>query len=228
MICVICLKAEIETGLVCDWDRARLRNQLAEIPELYLRLPTVIARAGSAGPKVSGTREPQLPVNEDALDLLAAPDDSAVHDDYGDQYGFTSAAGQLGTWVRDWIDVRNAGEREPLPTVWTLCGWLSARLDWACGLRPIRKDDPGHLAIDAFAIEIRALRGQMIGLVGELDPAPTAEQCVGVACTRCNVRDLWRIEGRVECTSCGQLYEDEQVYAEMVHRQAGVMRRVAA
>ena len=129
----------------CDSCRTRLRVELAEIPDLYALIPDHLEPETGTGVKVSGTRTPPLPLRLDPLNLLVAgPKRQPVHDLFHDQYGPQPPLVVLDLWVAEWIDTRGQGERQPVPTITTLTGWLLNRLDWALD---------NHPAVDEFARE---------------------------------------------------------------------------
>lgn len=61
-----------------------------------------------------------------------------------DQHGALPPLVLLDQWAEDWAEMR--GEHRPVPTMTSLCAWLTHRLDWAC---------QHHPAIDDFADELR-------------------------------------------------------------------------
>jgi hypothetical protein len=139
---------------VCDSDRRRLAAELADIPTLHAQLRDHLEPGTGTGVRVSGTRTPPLPVRLDALNLLIAGPVGVTADPNLDQCGAIPPLVVLDLWVRDWIDVRDRAEHQPIPTVAVLAAWLAVRVEWACDQHP---------AVDEFAREIsqtvRAIRG---------------------------------------------------------------------
>lgn len=204
----------------CDACRDRLAAQLTEIPELVeeLKLRELVVddapnRAGRdpvaddlpaasiasrRGVRVTGTKEKPAPLNLDVVDLTSRARAGTVHDRFGDQVGYQSAATVLDTWMRearDHLAVR--GQGLPDPTVLALAGWLSVRLDDLMDSFP---------AIGEMAAEIRVLRAVLraqLGLVGYDD-----ELKDGVVCPKCDHRAaLHQANGsaHIECGVCGVL-----------------------
>lgn len=210
MICVVCQKAETEEGMVCPSDRNRIRHTLDDVYELYAELPDALTRGGTAGPKVSGSKEMPLPLNVDVLDLMGPANAEPVSDQWRDQTGQIAVAAILDTWVSDWIDTRGLGERQPIATVANLNGWLLVRLDWACDKHP---------AIDVFATEIGKLRGAMRATLGQTDERP---EHMAAPCPGCDMLTLVRKPGadRIECANqdCRRVLRDSEYgqWARMV------------
>lgn len=204
LICVICQRREVRTGMVCDPDRTRLARTLDEIVELYALLPEQLAPGQSAGERVSGSREAPLPLRVDPLDLtMPAPTGrqlwTAVSDKLGDQIGHLSVASILDSWVRDWRG-SIAASGNPGTTVVELAGWLRIWLEAAC---------QDHPAIDEFGIEMFALAAALRRTCGLVEPLPALLDAV---CARCDNLSLHRLPGedRIECGVCGRrLTEDE-------------------
>jgi len=78
VICCVCQKGEAETGMVCGPDRNRIQGVLDDIHEYHGQLPDALIREGSAGPKVTGSREAPLPLKVDVLDLTLPARQDAV------------------------------------------------------------------------------------------------------------------------------------------------------
>lgn len=152
---------------VCTSCRTQIRIELTEIPDLFARLDPTRTSTG-AGPKVSGSHDPPLPLVVEIVDLtlpsrIGSADIrmrgawSQVGGD-PDQLGGLSIATELDFWVRDWRESRMVGEALPVPTVATLAGWLLVRLDDACDQHP---------AIDEFAVKVHKLRTSLQRAIGE-------------------------------------------------------------
>lgn len=113
----------------------------------------------------------------------------------GDQVGDVSAPALLDSWARDWQTYEWA--LLPPPTVDSLTGWLTDRLEDACDRHP---------AIDDFAAELNEL-------LRRLRPhGPRAELKIGVPCRECEAVTLFRWPGSdyIECGSCTLLMTPEE------------------
>lgn len=161
--CVICKRRYCDRPIVCDSDRAGLRHLLADILDLCVRLPGALQPGTAAGPRVSGTPEPRLPLNVEALDLsLPARAGSRALMSRGalgfdrDQVGTLSAATVLDTIARAWADTLDHGL--PEPTVASLTAWLAGRVEEACDQ---------HMAVDEDVKEIRGLRKDLQRVLAE-------------------------------------------------------------
>lgn len=134
---------------VCTPCRDRVKSELGQIPDLYALIPASLEPGTGTGVKVSGTRTAPIPVRLDAINLIVAPARTigAVTGNTEDQFGPQPPIVILDLWVRDWIDTRDQGEHDPVPTISTLTGWLANRLDWALDHHP---------AVVEFAREIKA------------------------------------------------------------------------
>lgn len=178
-----------ERAQCCEGCRARLRSLLAELLETYAQVE--VERGSTAGSKVSGSRTPPLPLHVTALDLTMPAHPAAVHDTNGDQIGYPSVASVLDSWARDWQTYRT--EMLPPPTVSSLVGWLSVRLEWACDHHP---------AVDDFADELRNLVSVVRSAAGLT--RPKAEVKWGIPCRDCEQVTLYRWPGSdyIECGNC--------------------------
>lgn len=206
--CKGCRARFVESGYVCAGDRAGLAETLTELVTLWRDLgalpPTGMGGHDRAA-KVSGSREPSVPVSLDLLDLTApARNGSVIARRTTDQSGHLAVGTELDVWVRDWRETRAMGEHPPEPTVPELVRWLADRLDWAC---------EHHEAIDEFAADLHRLRKAMRRML-QLDTV-TREACQGVACKSCDRMALWREDGLVTCGYCG-LHYSEAEYANWV------------
>lgn len=132
----------------------------------------------------------------------------------GDQIGEVPIAQILDQEVRAWIDAgAPGGSFRPTSSIDGLVDWLRTRLDWACDSYP---------GIEVFADVVRQIRGRMMAALGDLDPEP--ERCEGVACSRCDLRMLFRRQdesGDVECHNpdCVRVFTAVE-YRELVTAQA--------
>lgn len=167
-------------GMVCDSCRERMTADLASIPDDYAALDLERGR-GEQG-RLTGGFESSPPLNISALSLLGPGQDTPL--------------ARLEGWVWDW-----AGrlEQEPTTGMYPVCGWLSARLDWACN---------DHPAVDEFAQDVKDIaavlrshrgrdRGERVGncprQVGEQrcnTPLYVDPYVDEIQCTRC--RQKWK------------------------------------
>lgn len=213
-LCVCCptygrAPREVNTPQVCDGDRLRLRDELAEIPDLAALTPSRIALEPGNGPKVSGSRERPSPLNLTALGVLQPPyrrglrADGTIHGNVEDQIGIPQPVVVLDQWVRDWIDVRGMGESAPRPDLASVVGWLLNRLDWAMDEHP---------AIEEFALEIKTIVRALRGITREHDKGESAGLCPARLRddTRCNARltvDPYLTAEPISCRRCGSSWE---------------------
>lgn len=73
--CVICRRRPADWGYTCRSEPARLANLFGELADLYALMPHAVAPgSGSGEPRVAGTREPAVPVNLTAVDMLLRPE----------------------------------------------------------------------------------------------------------------------------------------------------------
>jgi len=192
--CVVCQlpNRTPERGQVCEPDRARIGRNLRDIGDLYQRIDLQPGRAAS-GSRPTGKPGSRMPLAVDPLDLTMPARIGSVSDSFGDQIGHDSVASVLDSWVRDWCEVRDRGERLPIPTVAVLVDWLFKRLGWAC-------DE--HGAIDEFAGEVKHLCSTLRAVCGETEPRP---ERLWVPCPRCDLLALRRTPGDaypIRCASC--------------------------
>lgn len=205
-----------ERGMACDSSRARLEHDRLAVRAMYLRLleeqpdlaeaqdpvsvalPMAAVPSRSTQPRVSGSRERQLPIRTDVVDLTASVQEGAVRDPNGDQVGQLSVASVLHSWVRRWRDDLFPSHRLPEPEAVALLDWLgSTRLD------RIADTDP---AVGDFADELGRLRSALRRALGETTPRP--EVMWGVPCRRCDrvstlVLDLDDPRRYRECRAAG-------------------------
>lgn len=198
-LCVICQHRTPEQPMVCDGCRRRMIDDLTNLVAAWQSLSAEPGKGATV--RVSGTREKPLGVKVAALDLmLPARHIRPIRDIYGDQTGAQPVAVLLDSWVRDWAELR--GEHLPAPTVSNLAAWLDIRLDWACDEHP---------AIDDYAREVRGALSACLAAIDALPAKP--ELCDGVACQWCDMRALWRAQGRIGCANCGRIYEAPEYHA---------------
>jgi hypothetical protein len=192
-----------EHEYACFACRNRMKRHLEGTAEQWLLLdPTP---SGSAGEKVTGSREAPIGARVDVLDqilpvsLLA---DEMIHDPFRDQVGERPAAAVLDAIAKEWLEVRRGRglrEHRPVPTVVNLCAWLADRLDWACERLPD--------SIGDNADEIRQLCGRLHSLNGNnrsRDPEPLP----ATPCKKCGHIALVRVDGQTVCTNCSQYSGD--------------------
>lgn len=140
---------------------------------------------------VSGSRDPEPPVNLDHVDLtLPAHGDNLTPTgkaEWRHQIGHLSVAMELDLIARAWAE--DLGHRLPPPTVPALAGWLTHRVEWACDQYP---------GIDADAAQLAKLRGTLRSVLGETAPRPQRMQA---PCPGCDMFTLVARPGEdlVEC-----------------------------
>jgi hypothetical protein len=184
---------------VCFACRDRMKRHLKGIAEQWLQLdPTP---TGSAGERVTGSREAPIGARVDVLDQILSLSPLAgemIHDPHRDQIGERPAVAVLDAIVSEWLEVRRARglrEHRPVPTVAYLTAWLNDRLDWACERLPD--------SIDSHSDELRQLCGRLYALNGNTrsrDPEPLP----ATPCKHCGHIALVRVEGQTVCTNCSQ------------------------
>lgn len=234
-----------------------------------------ILPSGSAGnptrnAPVSGSREPAMPINADAVDILMPPrqgsvpatvlpamivdsdtvkhhyirivdgqpeyvveevtgltrrfaigdDGFPVFVDALDQIGHLPLAAVLDSWVRDWREIREAGEGLPDAHIADMTRWLQTRTDWAC-------DNLDAEILVSFADEIRSYRSAMAGILGIVD---VPDYKYGVACPKCASLTLFRRIGGpadgslwVECSTCTAMLSPSE-YEEWTMTRAAQVR----
>jgi hypothetical protein len=184
---------------VCFACRGRMKHHLEGIMEQWLLLDAT--PTGSAGERVTGSREAPIGARVDVLDQLlpvSVFSDEPIRDLYRDQVGDASASAVLDAIAKEWLEVRRSRglrEHRPVPTVAHLASWLADRLDWACERLPD--------SIGDNAAEIRALCGRLHSLNGNTrsrDPEPLP----ATPCKHCGHIALVRVDGQVVCTNCSQ------------------------
>ncbi len=186
---------------VTEWDAEAKRAVRVPAPigrpadPAAYYLPSGASSSASRGGPVTGSKERQLPIATDAVDLTgpARVVGAAVLDE--DAVGYESVATVLDRWVEDWRVYRGAGERRPSSTVPELTEWLLARLEDACDEAP---------AIVEFFDAIRRLRGALQAQLGLIE-VPDYKH--GIPCKRCKALTLVQQPGsdRIECSSCFSL-----------------------
>jgi len=142
---------------VCEADRAALDSWLAEIPDLLARLDPAGTGNGS-GPKVSGSKDPPVPLSVDVVDLASPSRTGTLTITGPDQIGYLSVASELDFWVADWRLLLWPDHSLPVPTVAVLAGWLRNRTERACDEHP---------AIDEFHTKIRQIHRTLTRMVGD-------------------------------------------------------------
>lgn len=255
MICILCQRREAEHAQACDPCRLWLPTVLRDIAERYQELteqetqlgylaieddgtfgaPTVRdvhplpaspVDAPGASSRVSGSREPPVPVRLDLVDLTAAarlPNPTRGAGYYPrslwpeDQIGHQPVTTRLDLWARDWISYQRCpGNHLPVPAVPTLVAWLRMRCGWACDEHP---------AVDDFAAEMRELRAVLRTANGDGPVYP--EPIPAVPCSGCDTKALFRPVNspyRAECGGCGKLYTEDE-YLRWIGLLAGWAKR---
>jgi hypothetical protein len=166
---------------------ARLRRQLADLPELYTWAHLSLAPgSGPAGPRVTGaTRTPPLPLRLDVLSLLGPGDyvDRATPGTETDQHGPMPAAAVLSAWCQVFSG-------QP-------CRHLTTAVDF---LLRVHDDACRHALAADYADDIADLHHQ---LARHAHTRPRRRP-MQLPCPRCELLTLVRQDGRdVECTNPG-------------------------
>lgn len=222
-----------DTPAVCEGCRDQMDGLLGRLPELCALLPAAFERRPARradGTRVRSTPRASEPLHWPAFDLAGPADPRkpglrarawlGLDPEADWQDGDLSVATELDAMARDWLTYR-PGEHLPAPTVSSLCGWLSNRLDWACGHHP---------AIDEVAAILAELT-RAVGLAGRLDHGR------GVFVGRCPsvLRDGSRCatglrvdpySTRVSCGRCGASWDRERGWVALAGAQeaAGLAR----
>ncbi len=221
----------------CDYGRRRLERDRMDVLSMYRRLaeqeeelvgtrstdqglpkdpiaalmPMANTPGRSKKPSVSGSKERQLPINVEVVDLLrdASWREPSAHED---QIGHLSVATVLYGWANYWrLSIDRTVTPVPL-RVPELMKWIGYRLT------RFVDEDP---EIWRFAEVLIGLKGQLRSALGEQAPKP--EVMWGVRCRRCDavstlVLDLDDPDRYRECTSpgCGVLMTDDEYKAWLV------------
>lgn len=231
-ICVLCAYYHLRTephapdrGQTCASGRRRLEHDVMILRSSYRRLlelqdtepganddasrrlPAAPVPAPSSQPSVSGSKERRIPLT-DVADLTAAAHTGSVHDTHGDQVGYHSVATVLNEWVGRWHEHFFTYQRQPVPTVDGMIGWLvGVRLELICDADP---------AITDFAEEIRGLQAAIRAHLGESKRRPVPMW--GVVCPRCQLMSQLMLDPedpdhRRECAKCGKLMTEDEYHA---------------
>jgi hypothetical protein len=179
----------------------------------------------SKQPSVSGSRERPIPINAAVLDLKSPA--RVVNTDWPeDQLGHLSAATVLDWWIRTVRADLYPDHHLPPATVADMVAWLRAdvgdertRVDDICDYLP---------SVDAFAAELKHLRGALRAANGETEPKP--ERCEGVACPRCDMQMLYRQPGGdVHCVGpdCQAVLREDEYHdwVKTLAAQASIKQR---
>lgn len=220
-LCVICpvrgrRPVHYERAQACEPCRIWLAETIADVAALYPQLHALLVPSGTAGQKVTGSREMPLPLNVDILDLTGrakgfTPSKDAVPED---QVGHTAVAYVLDSWARDWIGYEWCrSDQLPAATVAELAAWLGKWVEAACDHHP---------AIDDFADEIRdlhaAIRAYIPRMVDQTHSARAERR--PAPCPSCDAAGLWwwPSDQRVKCDNCPRSMTIEE-YARWVSQK---------
>jgi hypothetical protein len=131
-----------------------------------------------------------------------------------DQIGTLSVATVLDHIAQAWADT--LGHGLPAPTIASLAGWLTVRVDDACDRHP---------AIDEDADELRGLVRDLKRACGQ---APERPKLLGVPCPGCTLPATYRLPGdeRTHCGACGRIMEAD-VYERMMADKVADLRGAA-
>lgn len=207
----------------CDAGLRRLEHELLSIKASFKRLaeevaaepgaqdlisqllPSAPTASPSNQPRVSGTKERQLPVDVNRVDLLLPVRPGYVRDPLRDQAGHTPAAAILNEWVAEWHDRFYYAQQYPRTDVPHL-------IDWMLGVRLMHIVDREE-AIRDFAEEMQDLRSVLRSALH--DAAPRRARMWGVKCPRCRLVSQLSMDPEDpdryrECDSCGVMLTDTE------------------
>jgi hypothetical protein len=221
----------------CDYGRRRLERDRMDVLSMFRRLaeqdeeligtrdtaegtpkdpvaalmPMANTPGRSKKPSVSGSKERQLPINVEVVDLLrdASWREPLAHED---QVGSLSVATMLYGWANHWrLSLENTVTPLPL-RVPELMKWIGYRLG------RFAEEDP---EIWRFAEVLVGLKGQLRSALGEQTPKP--EVMWGVPCRRCDtvstlVLDPDDPDRYRECSNdqCGLLMTEDEYKAWLI------------
>lgn len=221
----------------CDYGRRRLERDRMDVLSMFHRLseqeteligtrdteagtpkdpisalmPMANTPGRSRKPSVSGSKDRQLPINVQVVDLLrdASWHAPAVGED---QVGILSVATQLYGWANYWrLSLEHSVTPLPYSTP-KLMQWIGYRLT------KLADEDP---EIWRFAEVLIGLKGQLRSALGESTPKP--EVMWGVRCRRCDavstlVLDPDDPDRYRECSNegCGLLMTEDEYKAWLV------------
>ncbi len=202
----VTVRAEVRERLVGwhvpeGWHPPLELGRVVQVEQLVVAgaLPAAGVAGAARGGPVSGSPARRLPIDEDAVDLLAARR-SLRRSPGPDDIGFLPIASTLDFWVQDLRDHRNRGEGLPEPSVTVLCRWLLDRIDDAC-------DD--WLPIDECFDDVRRAHGALRGQLGQIEQP---QHLRGVPCPKCQILSaLVHLDTapnepeRISCSACGIL-----------------------
>lgn len=180
-------------------DDGNATGQLRRCDPVASLLPAGAIRAREHRPSITGSREAPLPINVDAIDLIAAPRAGAATGDPRDQVGYLPVATVLDGWARHVREHLVPNFRLPRRGVTHLVRFLHNQL------YAIVEELPGSLP--ALAGDLRGLCAALRHILGDTDPAP--QPLLGVRCRHCKTMSTlvpWSDGRYVECRTCGQLY----------------------
>jgi Zn ribbon nucleic-acid-binding protein len=168
-------------------------------------LPGAPTASPSNQPRVTGSKERQLPIDVARIDLLLPAARGYVRDPYRDQAGHHSVATVLNEWIAFWHRRWFYGQPYPATDAISLIDWiLEARFVHVVQHEP---------AIAEFAQEVREVRVQLRGALRETPPKRATMW--GVPCPRCRIISQLTLDpddpNRYrECDNCGvMLTKDE-------------------
>lgn len=209
---------------ICLSAQRRLEHELLGIRASYRRLgdevgaepaardaisqilPSSPTPSPSNQPRVTGSRERQLPISAERIDLLLPVVPGYVRDLRHDQVGHHSVATVINEWVAEWHDRWYYHERYPPTTASGLIDWILAppRLQRVCQAAEALAD---------LADELRSLRSRLRYALGEAEKKPVIMW--GVSCPRCQLVSQLQLDQEDpdhyrECGNCGLLLSREE------------------
>lgn len=170
--------ADTRLGDRIVWHSDNSVSRLTDVPRdpIAALMPMAPTPGRSRKPSVSGSKERQLPINVNRIDLLAPGKPWEIHDVYGDQVGVLSVATVLGRWAEHWLLTYWEGVLHASRDALTLLDWMGGyRLEFICDREP---------DLPRFAQDLALLRSQLRSELGDTAPKPAVMW--GVPCKRCD------------------------------------------
>lgn len=185
-----------DRSLLCRSCHRRLEQRIAELPALCSWLHANLARFGSAGQLVTGSREAPVPISLTVVALLEWPARICVVPDPVAVDRTPSIPAVLDSWIRLILeeDPQLVGPRKPTVDVMVL--WLLARMSWLVEQR----------WVDELALEMDRLHAAINAAAPYW---PMRDKPRPTPCPKCELRGLVWNSRWFECDSrlggCGAL-----------------------
>lgn len=186
---------------------------------ISLLLPMAVTPSASKKPSVSGSKERQLPINVQIVDLMAPATWGPLKQGH-DQVGVISVATMLAQWIERWQALYEPDSKFFAVYAGTLMNWIGYRLE------RFADHDPN---IDMFAEGLLHLKSQLRTALGEQEPKPIVMW--GVPCRRCDqvstlVLDPEDPDYYRECSDkdCGLLMTEDDYKAWLIEVVEGLRK----